>query len=56
MRYRELYGFSHPETSAVYLARAGRGLDVYFFGVPPEAKDKVLPLLDKGVAAMKAAA
>jgi len=26
------------------------------FGVPPEAKDKVLPILDKGVAAMKAAA
>jgi hypothetical protein len=24
------------------------------FGVPPEAKDKVLPLLDKGAALMRA--
>jgi probable F420-dependent oxidoreductase len=32
------------------------GVDRVVFGVPPEAKDKVLPLLDKGVAAMKAAA
>jgi len=36
MRYRELYGFSHPDCSAVYHADAGRGVDVYFFGVPPE--------------------
>jgi hypothetical protein len=36
MRYRELYGFSHPDQSAVYHADAGRGVDVYFFGVPPE--------------------
>jgi hypothetical protein len=36
MRYRELYGFSHPDRSAVYHADAGRGVDVYFFGVPPE--------------------
>jgi hypothetical protein len=35
MRYRELYGFSHPEQSAVYHADAGRGLEIYFFGVPP---------------------
>jgi hypothetical protein len=34
MRYRELYGFSHPEESAVYHADAGRGTDIYFFGVP----------------------
>ena len=35
MRYRELYGFSHPEESAVFHAAAGRGVDIYFFGVPP---------------------
>jgi len=34
MRYRELYGFSHPDESGVYHAAAGRGTDVYFFGVP----------------------
>jgi hypothetical protein len=36
MRYRELYGFSHPEETAVFHAVAGRGVDIYFFGVPPE--------------------
>ena len=35
MRYRELYGFSHPDDAAVYHAAAGRGVDIYFFGVPP---------------------
>jgi hypothetical protein len=35
MRYRELYGFSHPDQSAVFHAHAGRGVDVFFFGVPP---------------------
>jgi hypothetical protein len=35
MRYRELYGFSHPEAAAVFHASAGRGLDIYFCGVPP---------------------
>lgn len=35
MRYRELYGFSHPEESAVFHANAGRGVEIYFFGVPP---------------------
>ena len=35
MRYRELYGFTHPEESAVYRAAAGRGVDIFFFGVPP---------------------
>jgi hypothetical protein len=30
------------------------GVDRVVFGVPPEAKDKVLPVLDKGVAAMHA--
>ena len=36
MRYRELYGFSHPDETGVFHADAGRGVDVYFFGVPPE--------------------
>ena len=35
MRYRELHGFSHPEADRVFHADAGRGLDIYFFGVPP---------------------
>jgi hypothetical protein len=41
MRYRELYGFSHPETKDVWHATPGRGLDIYFFGVPAERR---LPL------------
>jgi hypothetical protein len=36
MRYRELYGFSHPDEAGVYHAAAGRGVDIYFFGVPRE--------------------
>ncbi len=32
------------------------GVDRVVFGVPPEAKEKVLPILDKGMAAMRAAA
>jgi hypothetical protein len=36
MRYRELYGFSHPDEAAIYHAAAGRGVDIYFFGVPRE--------------------
>jgi hypothetical protein len=35
MRYRELYGFSHPDEAGVFHADVGRGVDVYFFGVPP---------------------
>jgi hypothetical protein len=35
MRYRELYGFSHPDEAGVFHADAGRGVDIYFFGVPP---------------------
>ncbi len=35
MRYRELYGFSHPDEGAVFHAAAGRGVDIFFFGVPP---------------------
>jgi hypothetical protein len=36
MRYRELYGFSHPEESGVWYSNLGRGVELYFFGVPPE--------------------
>jgi len=32
------------------------GVDRVVFGVPPEAKEKVLPILDKGMAAMRAVA
>jgi len=35
MRYRELYGFSHPEEN-LHHARLGRGVEIYFFGVPPK--------------------
>jgi hypothetical protein len=36
MRYRELYGFTHPDVGRVFRADAGRGVEVVFFGVPPE--------------------
>jgi hypothetical protein len=36
MRYRELYGFSHPDADRVFHVDAGRGVDIYFFGVPSE--------------------
>jgi len=36
MRHRELYGFSHPDESGVFRADAGRGVEIFFFGVPPE--------------------
>ena len=36
VRYRELYGFSHPDTQRVFRADAGRGVEIVFFGVPPE--------------------
>jgi hypothetical protein len=36
MRYRELYGFSHPDEAGVFHADVGRGVEVFFFGVPPE--------------------
>jgi hypothetical protein len=35
MRYRELYGFSHPDEGGVCRTDAGRGVEIYFFGVPP---------------------
>jgi hypothetical protein len=33
VRYRELYGFLHPEVANVFHADLGRGMDFYFFGV-----------------------
>jgi hypothetical protein len=36
VRYRELYGFSHPDLKHVYRAQAGRGVEIVFFGVPAE--------------------
>jgi hypothetical protein len=36
MRFRELYGFTHPDEAGVFRADLGRGVVVYFFGVPPE--------------------
>ncbi len=36
MRYRELYGFNHPEKAGMVRAELGRGVEVFFFGVPPE--------------------
>jgi hypothetical protein len=40
-RYRELYGFQHPDEEHVYHADLGRGVDLYFFGVRRERR---LPL------------
>jgi hypothetical protein len=36
VRYRELWGFTHPDPAHVYHADPGRGIDFYFFGIPPE--------------------
>ena len=36
VRYRELYGFTHPDRRRVFRADAGRGVEIVFFGVPPE--------------------
>lgn len=40
-RYRELYGFQHPDQQHVYHADLGRGVDIYFFGV---TRQRRLPL------------
>ena len=34
VRYRELYGFLYPDIANVFHADLGRGVDLYFFGVP----------------------
>jgi hypothetical protein len=44
-----------PDVDALKRARDA-GVDRIVFGVPPEAKDKALPVLDAGAAAMRAAA
>jgi hypothetical protein len=36
MRYRELYGFNHPDSARVFHTDLGRGVEAYFFGIPPE--------------------
>jgi len=36
VRYRQLHGFSHPEEDAVFHCELGRGVEIYFFGVPPQ--------------------
>jgi hypothetical protein len=36
VRYRELWGFMHPDLAHVYHVDFGRGVDFYFFGVPRE--------------------
>jgi hypothetical protein len=36
VRYRELYGFTHPDTKHVWGVDFGRGVRVFLFGVPPE--------------------
>ena len=41
VRYRELWGFSFPDTERVYHADLGRGVDLYWLGIPPSAR---LPL------------
>jgi len=35
VRYRELYGFEYPDETRVHHAALGRGMDFFFFGVPP---------------------
>lgn len=36
VRYRDLYGFMHPDIHHVYRADAGRGVEIVLFGVSPE--------------------
>lgn len=40
-RYRELYGFTHGDTAHVLRADAGRGVELFVFGIPPAMR---LPL------------
>jgi hypothetical protein len=34
VRYRELYGFTHPDAAHLYHADLGRGVNIFFCGVP----------------------
>ncbi len=36
VRYRELYGFTHPDVNHFYHADLGRGVDIFFCGVPKQ--------------------
>jgi len=38
VRYRELYGFTHPDRAHVRHADLGRGMDFFFFGVAPNRR------------------
>jgi hypothetical protein len=38
VRYRELWGFTHPDRAHVYRADFGRGVDFFLFGVAPRWK------------------
>jgi hypothetical protein len=38
VRYRELYGFTHPDSAQVRHADLGRGMDFFFFGVAPNSR------------------
>jgi len=38
VRYRELWGFTHPDRAHVYHADLGRGVDFFYFGVAPRWK------------------
>jgi hypothetical protein len=40
-RYREFYGFTHGDPGTAISGRPGRGLEIFFFGIRPEAR---LPL------------
>jgi hypothetical protein len=40
-RYRELYGFTYGDPARIVRADAGRGLEIYFWGIPPARR---LPL------------
>ena len=41
VRYRELYGFTHGDSRSVLKAELGRGVDLFVFSLPPNAR---LPL------------
>lgn len=38
VRYRELYGFTHGDSARVLKASIGRGVELFFIGVPPEKR------------------
>jgi hypothetical protein len=35
LRYRELWGFTHGDPASILKAQAGRGVEIFFWGVPP---------------------